>query len=390
MTRVNIGRTVVATMAIFFVQPLTMGAWFALIPHVKAVLGLSKAELAFALLGSPIAMLLALQVAGPVVSRFGPRRVIMVGVPVQALIALMFLMVDSGPALFFALLLFGAVVGFNEIAINVYSGRLEKMTGRHIMNRCHGCWSLGLMTGAGLISFFAFFPKLAVLLVIAVLSAGFAWGVAWRLPRFAEEAVNRGSRRRRFKELPPALLFIACFMLATTLAEGAMVDWAAVYLDERLGGVDASAGFAVAVFSGFVAAGRFGGDWMKARLGVVKLARLTTCFALLGLVLLVLPLPVAFAIIGFALVGFGISTAFPLGVSAAAGLGDEHEARNIAVMSTVALSGFLLSPPIIGVLAERWSLSVAFAVLIPGLVLALWLARYLAPESRSDSPDESP
>ena len=139
------------------------------------------------------------------------------------------------------------------------------------------------------------------------------------------------------------------------------------------------------VFSGFVALGRFGGDWLKTRFGAVVLARATTLIAIIGLMLLVMPLPVSFALVGFALVGFGISTAFPLGVSAAAGLGDEYEASNIAVMSTVALSGFLISPPIIGVLAEIWSLSTAFAILVPGLILALWLARFLAPASRPDS-----
>ena len=377
---------IIATMAIFFLQPLTMGAWFALIPHVKETLGLSKAELAFALLGSPIAMLLALQVAGRVVSLFGPRRLVMIGVPLQALVTLTFLIVGSGPALFAVLMLFGAAVGFNEIAINVYSGRLEKMTGRNIMNRCHGFWSLGLMTGAGAVSLFAFVPLIGVLTVIAVAASVLALAVAWSLPRIAERSEASPALRRRLRELPPALLFISCFMLATTLVEGAMVDWAAVYLAERLGGVEASAGIAVTVFSGFVAFGRFGGDWLKTRLGAVRLARATTVIAIVGLAFLVMPLPVSFAMVGFALIGFGISTAFPLGVSAAAELGDEHEAGNIAVMSTVALSGFLVGPPIIGVLAEMWSLSTAFVVLVPGLILALWLARFLTSASRTDSP----
>ena len=374
-----------ATMAVFFLQTLTIGAWFALLPHVKEALGLSKAELAFALLGSPIAMLLALQVAGRVVSQVGPRRVVMIGVPVQAVVTLAFLIVGSGPALFASLVLFGAAVGFNEIAINVYSGRLEKMTGRNIMNRCHGFWSLGLMTGAGVVSLLTFLPEFNVLAGVAAFASVFALVVAWSLPRIAEASSETPVRRRQFWELPPALLFISCFMLATTIVEGAMVDWAAVYLAERLGGVEASAGLAVTVFSGFVALGRFGGDWLKTRFGAVVLARATTLIAIIGLMLLVMPLPVSFALVGFALVGFGISTAFPLGVSAAAGLGDEYEASNIAVMSTVALSGFLISPPIIGVLAEIWSLSTAFAILVPGLILALWLARFLAPASRPDS-----
>ena len=50
-------RTILMTMAVFALQPLALGAWLALIPHVKETLDLSKAELAFALLGQPLAVI---------------------------------------------------------------------------------------------------------------------------------------------------------------------------------------------------------------------------------------------------------------------------------------------------------------------------------------------
>lgn len=51
-------------MAVFALQPLAVGAWLALIPQVKADLGLSKSELAVALLGNPIAVLSTIALAG--------------------------------------------------------------------------------------------------------------------------------------------------------------------------------------------------------------------------------------------------------------------------------------------------------------------------------------
>ena len=158
-----------------------------------------------------------------------------------------------------------------------------------------------------------------------------------------------------------------------------MADWAAVYLSERMGGGLEQAGIAVSVFSAFMAGGRFLGDWLKRHMGGVAMARFTVSCAVLGLLLLVLPLPLWLAFPGFALVGFGVSAAYPLGVSAVALLDDRYEAPNIAIMATVALGGFLIGPPVIGTVAELTTLPVGLAMLLPGLILAIWLTKWLRP-----------
>ena len=68
-------------------------------------------------------------------------------------------------------------------------------------------------------------------------------------------------------------------------------------------------------------------------------------------------------------------------VSAIAALDDRYESANIAIMATVALGGFLVGPPLIGFVSEAFSLGIAFACLIPGLLIALALTRWLRPES---------
>ena len=63
-----------------------------------------------------------------------------------------------------------------------------------------------------------------------------------------------------------------------------MADWAAVHLAERMGDLSGTerAGIAVTIFAGFMAGGRFLGDWLKRRLGAVKLARFRSNAALRG------------------------------------------------------------------------------------------------------------
>ncbi len=125
-------------------------------------------------------------------------------------------------------------------------------------------------------------------------------------------------------------------------------------------------------------AGRFVGDRLKARLGAVTTARLCGCFSLAGMALIVLaPTPwLAFA--GFAATGFGVSVGFPLAVTAAAGLTDRPTAASVAILSFIALFGFLIGPPMIGLVAEHLDLRSGLATLLPFLLVSLLLTAMLA------------
>jgi MFS family permease len=249
-----------------------------------------------------------------------------------------------------------------------------------IMNRCHGFWSLGLMGGSAIV---ALLPMASAekLLALALVAAVGGVIVARALPRLPGDEDTTTPPRRKPRELPPPLIYVALFMFFVTLTEGAMADWAAVHLAERMGDLSVTdrAGIAVTIFAGFMAGGRFLGDWLKRRLGAVTLARFTVCAAIAGVLTLVLPLPLPFTYLGFALVGFGVSAAYPLGVSAIAALDDRYESANIAIMAMVALGGFLIGPPMIGGIAEAASLSWGLAALLPGLALSILLTRWLQP-----------
>lgn len=380
MNREDTFKATILTMMVFTLQPLAVGGWLALIPLIKEQLDLSKGELAFALLGMPVALVPTLQIAGRIISGLGPRRIMAVVFPIQSVAVMLPLLAWNGPSLFVALAVLGAAVAFIEVAFNVYAGRLEKRAGLMIMNRCHGCWALGLMLGSAWVTAVSGLSPWLALGALSVLAGIVGCWAALSMPRIGDgDESGQSLPRRTFNQLPPALIFVALFMFFVTMTEGAMADWSAVYLAERLGDGAERAGIAVTIFTAFMAGGRFLGDWFKRHLGSVALARLTVGCAVVGLFLLVLPLPLPMAILGFALVGFGVSTAYPLGVSAVAALDDKYEAPNIAIMATVALGGFLVGPPVIGTLAELTNLQIGLAALLPGLILALWLTRWLRP-----------
>ena len=391
MTVYNPRKATLLIMALFMLQPMAFGAWLAMIPYIKVSLGLSKGDLALALLGLPIALIPTLQLASRVVAKIGPRKTFAILLPVQTCVVLLPFLTSGIVGLFMTLALFGAVVAFLEVALNTYAGRLEKSANLTIMSRCHGFWALGVMIGSLLATaLFGLGPILVVFLVCAV-SGGTGIWAGLSLPRLKGENDSASVKPQKLREMPKALFLISMFVFAVTLAEGAMSDWAAVYLAERWGSGPEDAGIAVSIFAGFLAAGRFAGDFLKRKLGARGVARLTVGLAIVGVACLTIPSGVPAIFIGFALVGLGVSIGFPLGISAAAGLDDTHEAQNIATMAMIAMSGFLVGPPFIGFVAEAISLRVALLVLFPGLFVAFWLTRIFPTlESTADQGESSP
>lgn len=370
-------RATLLTMLVFALHPLAFGAWIALIPVVKSNLGLNKAELAVALLGLPIATVPGLQLASRVLPKFGPRRIMRIMFPIQGLVLVLPFWATSQTSLFFALAIFGLAMAFMQVCLNVYAGRLEKHLGLIIMNRCHGAWALGLMVGSLLTVWLAWIAPDMRLLVIGVGSGLVGSGLAMALPQVGNDEDQEQPARRSFKQIPKALFFISILTLSVGMTEGAMADWGAVYMSEHLPADSLMIGLGVTIFAGMLALGRLSGDFINMRVGPVVLARGSLVCAILGLILLTLPFSIATAFIGFALIGLGAAVGFPLGVSAAAAIDDQYESANIAILSSISISGFLVGPPLIGFLAEAFDLRVGLAALIPGLCAGIMVAKHL-------------
>jgi MFS family permease len=372
-------------MALFALQPVAIGGWLTLIPHVQGKLDLSKSELAISLLGLSVALILALQIAGRLVDRVGPRRVFMVVFPIQAVAILSPLCATGQASLFLALMTVGGTSAFLQVCLNVYAGRLEIAHGVFIMNRCHGFWSLGLGLGSLIVALFSSLTSpLVALAATSWTSALLGVVAAFSLPRIQGEK-PAVTKRRTLGQVPRQVLMIAAMLFPVTMAEGAMADWAAIYMAEILPSGATHAGLAVTLYAGAVTVGRFLGDRLKNRMGAMALAKATLLTAIAGLVLLALPIPPLLGLLGFAIVGLGVSVAFPLGVSAAAPIQREYEASNIALISTIAITGFLIGPPMIGFLADAIHLRAGLAALIPALCASFWLANSLNHSESTES-----
>ena len=370
-------------MGIFFIQPVVLGVWLALIPKVQSGLNLDTSQLALGLMGTPAGMLMTLPFAGKMANTFGIRKILYIGFPVYFFSITLIGQAGGLYSLLLVLFLVGVCGSLLTLALNVHAGRVEKHTRRVIMNRCHGFWSLGIMAGSFLGSVLESESTVWLILIICA-SASFPLALLLCLGLPSYENVNSAemSPALVITQFPAILIGICFFTFGISMTEGAMANWASVYVKEMLGPEAQGTGYGFGLFAAFVAFGRFFGDSLKIKLGTIKVARIFVNISILGLIFLVIANDLWLALAGFALIGLGVSVGFPLAVTAAASIDDKREASYVAFLSLIALIGFLVGPPIIGFLANTTNIKTGLTMLFPGLLLSLFLSSKL----RSSKP----
>ena len=411
----RLGRAALATALVFAVNGFLLAAWVARLPATRDRLGASAAELGLVLLAPGFGSLLSMPFSGRWCRRFG-SRVVVAATTVAASVALAALpVVPTLVTLGLTLFVWGSFYGSWDVAMNVHGSAVEQRAGREWMPRYHACWSVGGIAGAGCgalaaqlgIPLTVHFGAVAVLCTVLVMVAlrsfiedrtevegatPAAVAPDAGMPRppgpvpgppegesspprdLAGAAVHRPLGR----VLTGRLLLVGVVTICATTLEGAAADWLALYLtDER--GVPASlAAAGYAVFAVAMAAGRFSGTSVAERLGRHGAVRAGGLVSFAGVLLTVLGPGLVSAYAGAALWALGVCLVFPAAVSAG-GEVPERPADAIAAVTTIGYGGFLLGPPLIGLLAEQVGLGRALLVL---LVLAGGIAA-LAPAVRS-------
>lgn len=371
-------------MLIFLLEPLVLGNWLSRIPEVQAGLGLSPAELALALLGMPISNLLILPFAGRICHAVGARNLLIAAFTGMLLILALPGLAFNIPSLFLILASCGALLALAELAMNVEAARIEEEAGRLIMSTCHGCWSVGIgvgsFVGATLATFGLSVTEALVLSVAVVLPIAVWAGL--QLPAVEPAKTAEDAPSPSFFAIPPkALLLVCIFSIGFAVTEGAMGDWSGIFLRDETGTPTAMLGYGYAVFAALLSAGRFMGDTLRQRLGMVALGRLFVSIALCGALLLSVASNFWMGAVAFGMIGLGISTAFPMAVTAVTSI-PGTAAGNVAILSAIYVLGFLAGPLVIGGLAEFLGIRVGLMFLIPVLFLSLLLTGSLRPGDR--------
>ena len=364
-------------MTIFMMHSIVMTNWFPRIPDMQAKLQVGTGVLSLGLIGASIGTFVALPLAGQIIEWLSPRRTILIAFVFYCLAYALIGWTWSVPSLFAALFLAGLFLPIVDVAMNVEADRIEGIMGRRIMNTCHGFWSVGSIIGGLTGTAFASF-EIDIrwhLLIVCAVSLPVALLVASRLPQVSAEPARAEHRRVRIALPTRSLVPLCIFAFGMLLVEASALDWSSLFMRSVMEATPFGAGVGFAAFTIAMAAGRFLGDWAAGRFGPVAVARSCGLIELAGLVALITAPIFLQAVVGLAAIGLGVSVAVPLAISAAASRADRPAAVNVAALSLISFSAFLVEPPLVGYGAE-WggSLRIGIAMVIPVCIVSILLA----------------
>lgn len=369
---------IAAIRLIFFLDGLIIAKWLPHLPDIQSELGLAVHELGLALAALPLGIMASLPLVGTlVISRVSERTSIRVTFGWLALTSILPGLAWDLPSFAVALFFYGSGIAGVEVAMNATADAIEGRTGRRIMSSCHGLWSVGNLTGAALGSLaLVFHLEADVTLTVAA-------PVLMALAYFSTGQLGRSPLSRApgpALALPDLPLLTLCLLpFCACVLEGAMADWAAVYLRTEHGAQAALTGAGFGIFAAIMAGTRLTGDRLIGRVGPVFLARCCGGASLLGLTVIWLAPNVWAALVGFALMGFGASLIFPISVTAAARQPGRSSAMNIAALSLICFSGYVVGPPVVGFIAGMVGLRTALLCLLPFALGVLLLAARVQP-----------
>lgn len=364
-----------AVVARFLLHGLIVSTWVSRIPAIQTGLGLTNGTLGLCLLGTAVGSVIAVPITGWLVARFGSKRVTTWSTAGFCLALVMPGLAVNAATLFWALTIYGAMAGANDVSINSQAVAVENALGTPTMSRFHAMFSIGGMLGAGLggvVAAHYIAPRLHLLLA-AALFLTLSASTAQRLLDAPAEARQR-AERRRFGRIPGVLIALTVIGFCMFLSEGAMADWIGVYLKQVLQTGSGVAAMGYAAFSAGMALFRLLGDAITERLGPVSTLRAGALLAACGLTAAVATQSPGWALAGFALTGAGCSVIVPLVFGAGGRVRSLPSGVGIAMVSGSGYIGFLFGPPLIGLVAQVSSLQVGLLLVVGLCMLAAMLA----------------
>lgn len=155
--------------------------------------------------------------------------------------------------------------------------------------------------------------------------------------------------------------------------ESSMGLWGSSFLIEVRGLSPSVAATWVSIYYGGITVGRMLSGFVTFKLSNIQMIRLGQSLTVLGVLIILAPLPSIGSLLGFLLVGVGLAPIFPCMIhETPKRFGKVHSPQIIGFQMAAAYTGVTILPPILGVLATRISMMIIpFALLLFAFVMFL-------------------
>lgn len=360
-----------ATRIVFLIMGLITAVWAVIVPFAKMNTGVNDGVLGSLLLCLGVGALVAMPMAGPLSSRYGCQKLILVSTIIMLVVAPFLSFVSNAVLLGGFLILFGICVGMNDCAMNVQAIIIEKRENKPLMSGFHGMYSMGGIIGAGLMTgllalkldiITSTFLMLALIIGLFVISYRHLLPYA-NPPEGPAFAMPKGV----------VLVFgIICFVVF--LVEGTALDWSAVYLVDIKKISDTLGGLGFAVFAVAMTMGRLSGDYIISKVGALPVVIIGALTTLLGFYCIITGNQLNMILIGYFFIGAGCSNIVPVMFNQIGRQKTMPQKVAVPAVTTLGYLGILAGPAGIGFIAHHSSLPHAFVFVAMLMVIVLVLA----------------
>jgi MFS family permease len=362
-----------AIFSVFLIHGILLGSWVPHIPLAKERLDAGPAMFGLALLSIAGGAVFAMPLAGALINRFGSARMtLLAGIGFCLFLSLPVL----APGMFSFVIggfLLGASIGSMDVAMNAHGIAVERAGRRPIMSKLHGGFSIGGLAGAALAAWLLkHIPETTHIGAVSTV----CFTLLLAASRFLLPAdVDKGLSKSLFAMPSRRTLNLGALCFLALMAEGAVLDWAAIYFRDEFRLTAGTAALSYALFSGGMAAARLSGDWLRVKIGAVAMVAGSAGLTALSVSIGIYAASFETALAAFTVAGLGIGNIAPVLFAGGGRLEPDAPGRGIAAVTTLGYAGFLAGPPLIGFAAQATDLGTALLLIVAASLIIAASAR---------------
>ena len=351
----------VALSTYFFLTGLCFATWASRIPTIKTYFNFNEAELGTILLAMPISSMIGLPISGWIVSKFNSRIPIIISF-IAFSISLILIGYSTSPFLLItAICVFSFCMRILNISTNTQSITLQKQYKKKIVSSFHGLWSTGGLVG---VAFSTIMVKFNIsiahhLLTVALFSLVIAIISFFYLMKGDKSTTGN---KLIIGKPDPFIFYLGILVFIAAICEGGMFDWSGVYFKEVVHEDIFTYGYLS--FMTCMALSRFFSDRLMDFVGMQKTYILSAILIATGVSTAIFFPTFWPSLLGFCLIGIGTAPIFPMTFLLAGTSSKYSPGMAISIITTYAIVGMLIGPPLIGYLAHAFGLKSAFFIFV--------------------------
>ena len=308
----------IAVASMFVLNGAVFGIWASRIPAISDKHNLSPAALGLLLLLMALGAVVAFSLSGRAADHYGAATVTKHIAIFNSVILILIAFAPSIWMLSISMIIFGAISGGMDVAMNAWAAEVERKAQRPLMSSFHAMWSFGAGIGAGSSFLSATYD---VNMPTQFTSSAF---VVLIITLFIISTSGQSKHNKKHNNAPiyvlpeSSLLGVAIVAFCASLSEGVIADWGAIFLIAVAHVSEGDAALGYAVFSIAMMTMRLIGGQIVHQFGVTKTARLAALITMIGSSIVLTFTSFAYILAGFGLIGLGLSVIIPLAFSRAA------------------------------------------------------------------------